>query len=115
MKIGAFEVQGVRLDAQTRCAHYHSALDIIAIKFPCCGTYYSCRECHEAVADHPAAVWPKDRFDEKAVLCGSCHTRLTITQYLDCGHVCPYCAALFNPGCGQHAHLYFCTGPSCQG
>ena len=32
-------VSGIDLDAQTRCAHYHKAQDIIAIKMKCCGVY----------------------------------------------------------------------------
>lgn len=108
-KVGSFEVHGVDVDEQTRCAHYHGGVDIIAIQFPCCSTYYPCYECHEAVADHPAAVWPKERFDEKAILCGACQRELTIAQYLGCASVCPFCGARFNPGCGRHAHLYFET------
>ena len=40
-------VFGRDLDPQTRCAHWHSPLDIIAIKMKCCGAYWACRECHD--------------------------------------------------------------------
>ena len=40
------------MDAETRCVHYRSALDIIAIKMACCGVYYACKDCHAALADH---------------------------------------------------------------
>ena len=95
------------LDPQTRCAHWRSALDIIAIKMRCCGTYYACRECHDAMADHPAQVWPVAEFDAPAVLCGACGTQLSVHEYLGCESTCPACRAPFNPGCHTHRHLYF--------
>lgn len=100
-------VKGVSLDAETRCAHYHSALDIIAIKMRCCETYYACRECHDALADHAAAVWPIAERDQPAILCGSCGAELSVRQYLACDNQCPSCQAPFNPGCANHYHLYF--------
>ena len=42
MSIHGIPVCGVAIDAQTRCAHYHSELDRIAIKFKCCQAYYAC-------------------------------------------------------------------------
>jgi uncharacterized CHY-type Zn-finger protein len=102
-------VRGVDLDPHTRCAHWHSDLDIIAIRMRCCGTYYACRDCHDALADHPARVWPVDEFDAPAVLCGACGTELSVRTYLGCDSRCPACAAGFNPGCHTHRHLYFAT------
>lgn len=101
------KVQGVGMDGETRCVHYHTEKDIIAIKFKCCGTYYACYSCHEALAGHPAEVWERSRFDEKAILCGSCGHELTINEYLTCGFRCPNCGTLFNPKCSLHAPLYF--------
>ena len=100
-------VHGLDLDPQTRCAHWHSPLDIIALKMACCGTYYACRECHDALADHPAQVWPEDAFDTPAILCGACGTELSIATYLACDNRCPACGSGFNPGCAKHRHLYF--------
>jgi uncharacterized CHY-type Zn-finger protein len=102
-------VHGRDLDAQTRCAHWHSALDIIAIKMRCCGVYYACRECHDEMAGHAAAVWTVEEFGELAILCGACGTELSVTTYLGCNSRCPRCAAAFNPGCHTHRHLYFET------
>jgi uncharacterized CHY-type Zn-finger protein len=51
-------VKGIDLDPQTCCARYHSTLDIIAIKMKCCGIYYACKDCHDALADHAIQVWP---------------------------------------------------------
>jgi uncharacterized CHY-type Zn-finger protein len=107
MKVKGFEVKGLEVDPETRCQHYHTAKDIIAIKFHCCKTYYSCYECHEAISDHPPSVWKKNEFDEKAILCGSCGSEITINQYLKSNWICPGCRAEFNPGCQNHYHLYF--------
>lgn len=55
-----YELKGQLTDNGTRCIHYHSALDIIAIKFKCCDVYYPCYECHAEEAGHTAQVWPKN-------------------------------------------------------
>ncbi|HTZ98305.1 MAG TPA: CHY zinc finger protein [Terriglobales bacterium] len=101
------DVRGVGLDPQTRCRHYHGPSDIIAIKMKCCGVYYACKDCHQALANHPAKVWPRAEWDEKAVLCGSCGAELTILQYMQSGYQCPECKAQFNPACQNHYHYYF--------
>jgi len=100
-------VRGLDLDPQTRCAHWHSALDIVALKLRCCGAYYACRDCHDALAGHPAQVWPRADWDAPAVLCGGCGAEMSVAQYLACDDRCPACAAPFNPGCKLHRHLYF--------
>jgi uncharacterized CHY-type Zn-finger protein len=97
----------VDLDPQTRCAHWHSDLDVIAIRMACCGEYFACRDCHDALADHPAQVWPRAAFDQPAILCGVCGTQLSIATYLACENRCPACGAGFNPACARHKHLYF--------
>ena len=100
-------VIGLDVDARTRCAHYHTDRDVVAIKVACCGDYYPCFQCHETCADHPAEQWPRERFDEPAVLCGVCGVELTIQAYLDSDNACPDCEAAFNPGCRQHLGRYF--------
>ena len=105
-------VRGLDLDAETRCAHWHSPLDIIALRMWCCGTYYACRDCHDSLADHPAKVVPRARFDQPAVLCGACGTELSVNAYLACDSRCPACGAGFNPGCHKHLDLYFETDPA---
>lgn len=100
---------GVETDPQTRCKHYNSERDIIAIKFKCCGLYFCCYECHQELVDHRPAVWKKEDFGEKAVLCGACGEQLTIGGYLGSDAICPGCNAEFNPGCANHYHLYFET------
>jgi len=101
------EVKGKPVDDQTRCEHYHSPLDIIAIKFKCCDDYFPCYQCHQETVDHNPLVWPKDELDTKAVLCGVCKHELTINEYVNSQNYCPNCKSGFNPGCGNHYHLYF--------
>ena len=100
-------VRGQLVDDYTRCIHYHSPLDIIAIKFKCCNQYYPCYFCHKEDAGHMHKVWQKNEFDEKAVLCGACGNEMTINEYLASGNSCPHCRAAFNPNCSRHYHLYF--------
>lgn len=100
-------VRGLDLDAETRCFHYDSPLDVIAIRFRCCGEFYACYECHAACADHDAERWPVDARGERAVRCGICESDLTVSEYLDSDHSCPVCDAPFNPGCANHHHYYF--------
>jgi uncharacterized CHY-type Zn-finger protein len=101
------QVRGVDLDPQTRCAHYRKPVDIIAIKMKCCGVYYACKDCHDALAGHAIAAWPRSEWDQPAVLCGACGTELTVREYMDCANRCPACQAAFNPGCRNHYHFYF--------
>lgn len=100
-------IKGIEVDENTRCAHYATEKDIIAIKFKCCNTYYPCHKCHDEVADHPPVLWRKDERNTKAILCGKCKTELTIEEYMGCHSVCPICKASFNSGCQNHYHLYF--------
>lgn len=101
------QLKGKLTDNETRCVHYHSPLDIIAIKFKCCNVYYPCYECHAEEADHAAIVWKREEWDTKAILCGHCKQELTIQQYMDSNNECPHCKAAFNPNCSRHYHLYF--------
>ncbi|MBM7097512.1 hypothetical protein JSY36_17400 [Bacillus sp. H-16] len=108
MKNYSTVVLGKETDEETRCSHFHSESDRIAIKFKCCNTYYACITCHEELSDHAVERWTRDEFDTvKAILCGSCRTELTISTYLNSGSRCPNCRAAFNPGCANHYHLYF--------
>lgn len=100
------KLKGLLVDEQTRCEHYHSPLDIIAIKFKCCDTFYPCYECHQACENHEIEQWKSSEFEEKAILCGRCKEVLTINEYMNTD-VCPYCAGHFNPRCSNHYYLYF--------
>ncbi|WP_081658295.1 CHY zinc finger protein [Pontibacillus halophilus] len=100
-------VKGALIDNETRCRHYHGETDVIAIKFYCCGTYYPCHQCHDEHASHESKVWPKEQFNDKAILCGVCKYELSIHEYIQSGSHCPRCEASFNPGCRTHYHYYF--------
>ncbi len=103
------EVRGIDLDRNTRCAHYRTDRDIVAIKMKCCGLYYACKDCHEALADHPIEVWSEAEWNQLAVLCGACQKQMTIRQYMESGSMCPECGAAFNPGCRKHYQFYFAS------
>jgi uncharacterized CHY-type Zn-finger protein len=100
-------VFGATVDDRTRCVHWHSDLDVVAIEFACCRMFYACRECHDEGSGHEAATWPRSERDRAAVLCGVCRRRMTIEGYLASDDRCPSCGAGFNPGCRLHHHLYF--------
>ena len=99
-------ILGSPVDDHTRCTHYRTALDVIAIKFWCCQEYYPCHLCHQESADHPAQQWPVEEHDAEAILCGVCRSELSVREYM-VSSACPQCEAQFNPGCRLHAHLYF--------
>jgi uncharacterized CHY-type Zn-finger protein len=100
-------VFGVGLDSKTRCAHYHSPQDVIAIKAPCCDEYWACHKCHEEMAEHKLEPWLKTDEEKLAVLCGECGTELTISEYKNSDSNCPACGAQFNEGCKLHWDIYF--------
>ncbi len=100
-------VRGIDLDGETRCVHWHSPRDIVAIRMKCCGVYYACNACHDALAGHPLRQWPREEWETPAVLCGACGTELTISAYMACADACPSCHAAFNPGCRNHYSFYF--------
>lgn len=112
MKSRTPEVYGVDVDAQTGCAHYYSQIDVIAIKMKCCGLYFACKDCHDALADHMIQTWPTSERDRPAVLCGVCRHELSISDYLSGGQQCPQCRSLFNPNCRNHYHFYFEPPPT---
>ncbi|MEE1620872.1 CHY zinc finger protein [Zafaria sp. Z1313] len=100
-------VLGAVVDSLTRCVHYRTELDIVAIRFPCCDAFYPCRWCHDEVpGQHPTRTWPAADRDEAAVLCGACRRTLRIDEYT-AAESCPHCTAPFNPRCKLHEELYF--------
>lgn len=100
-------VKGKPVDDETRCVHYQSGLDVIAIKFSCCNSYYPCYYCHEETSGHKAERWKKEDFETAAILCGICKTEMSIRQYKSCNYKCPVCKTAFNPKCSNHNNLYF--------
>jgi len=103
----AVPLRGVAVGPETRCAHYDGGRDVVAIRFPCCHTFYPCFACHAETTDHAAKRWPADRFHTPAILCGTCQAVLTIQDYLNADHRCLSCGAVFNPNCTRHYDRYF--------
>lgn len=101
-------VLGPVVDNETRCVHYHLVLDVIAIKFKCCGRFYPCYKCHEECETHPVEKWPKAELaTAQIILCGCCKLLLTFLEYLGHGDRCMSCGVNFNPGCSNHYDIYF--------
>lgn len=100
------KVYGLTIDDETRCEHYKTPLDIIAIKFKCCNKFYPCYKCHDTCENHETKRWNQDEFNEQAILCGVCKQTMTINEYM-MTEVCPHCDARFNDRCKYHHHLYF--------
>ncbi|MER7443546.1 CHY zinc finger protein [Micromonospora avicenniae] len=100
------QIHGKTVDDQTRCVHYATPVDVVAIKFACCLRYYPCHLCHEETTNHSASQWPVDQRGQHAVFCGVCRTELTVEEYLAVDS-CPNCHAAFNERCRLHTHLYF--------
>jgi uncharacterized CHY-type Zn-finger protein len=100
-------LHGVAVDPATRCDHYDDAVDVVAIRFACCDSYYPCFRCHDTLTAHDAERVPRRAFDDPGVLCGVCGTALSVRAYLDCDDACPVCGAAFNPGCRRHRDRYF--------
>ncbi|SFF86675.1 Uncharacterized protein, contains Zn-finger domain of CHY type [Halobacillus alkaliphilus] len=104
--MNSIKVKGTGVDEHTRCAHYHSNVDIVAVKFYCCQEYYGCYYCHKEKANHSERKWPKEQWEEKAILCGNCWTEFSIQTYMKVTQ-CPACAHPFNEKCSYHYPLYF--------
>jgi uncharacterized CHY-type Zn-finger protein len=105
------KIHGALVDEHTRCIHYRTALDIVAINFKCCDRYYACHLCHAESESHHASRWEMTDLRQPAVICGNCRDVLEIGQYLSCDFACPTCGSQFNPGCASHYDLYFNLAP----
>ena len=100
-------IKGKLVNEHTGCVHYHSPVDVIAIKFKCCQDYYACYYCHQEAVRHEAKVWKKEEWDKTAIYCGKCHAEMSIQQYFNSNYQCPSCGSAFNTKCANHNHLYF--------
>ncbi len=105
--INGIKIFGINIDPHTRCLHYHSDKDIIAIRMKCCNKFYACSYCHNELEQHKITPWDKEEFDKKAILCGNCGYFLTIAEYFSCRFICPHCESQFNPNCQKHFNIYF--------
>jgi uncharacterized CHY-type Zn-finger protein len=127
-EIAGRTVRGVEVGPETRCVHYDTERDVVALRFACCEAFYPCFKCHETAADHPAERLPVES-EASAVLCGVCGTELTPKEFVEgeqtdglrtskdersesfgSDHECPECGVGFNPGCADHYERYFDFG-----
>ena len=46
------KINGLLVDDESRCQHYHTELDIVALKCFQCQKYYACYQCHDSLEDH---------------------------------------------------------------
>ena len=105
-------IKGKAVDDNTRCIHWHSSLDVIALKLKCCGQYHCCISCHDELAFHAVQRYNIDEEpDRKVIVCGCCKHEMSFQEYKSCDRdstfACAQCKAPFNPGCKLHYHLYF--------
>ncbi|ABN64492.1 predicted protein [Scheffersomyces stipitis CBS 6054] len=104
-------LRGQLVDEATRCSHYYSDVDVIAIKFRCCRTYYPCYKCHEELAGHEIQRWARAELEEAktpVILCGQCHREWNFMEYAASPEMkCQHCGVQFNPKCSLHYDIYF--------
>ena len=108
------KVLGKVIDNETRCVHWHTELDIMAIKFKCCNEFYPCYSCHQETTSHPIIKYDLSKqidCDTQVILCGKCYTTMTFDDYVH-GIQCINCDSQFNPGCKLHYDLYFENVPN---
>ncbi|CAB16256.1 helper of TIM Hot13 [Schizosaccharomyces pombe] len=99
-------VYGKLVDNETRCFHYHSKADVVALRCGQCEKFYACFQCHDELNTHPFLPWRKAKFHIPCVICGACKNSLTVEEYRSTVH-CKYCNHPFNPKCKNHAGYYF--------
>ena len=102
-------ITGVQADDAGRCAHWNGPSDVVAFRFPCCDTWWACRNCHDAQAGHAAAPIPRQvQHARSSVLCGACYTRFHAHAYLARREeACEACGHAWNPACRGHEGRYF--------
>ena len=91
------QINGLLVDDQSRCQHYHSSLDHVALK---------CYQCHDALEDHSFRAYPCQLKQDKVLICGVCRHEMTIEEYQEV-RACPNCHSAFNPACSKHYDIYF--------
>ncbi|WP_438835700.1 CHY zinc finger protein [Streptococcus pluranimalium] len=59
--------KGIVIDDNSRCQHYHSSQNIVALKYADCHSYYACYKCHGAMESHSFKATSAD--EVKPVIC----------------------------------------------
>ncbi|MDR0837726.1 MAG: hypothetical protein LBM94_05950 [Propionibacteriaceae bacterium] len=99
-------ILGVDVDAQGRCFHWHSDVDVIANYCCVCDAFWACSKCHEELADHDFGRTPEDD-PAPNVMCGACGARFSYVTYWASSE-CGTCGHAFNERCHLHKDLYVC-------
>eukprot|EP00939_MAST-03C_sp_MAST-3C-sp1_P005473 g5473.t1 len=110
VEIGSKTVFGVGVGTykETRCTHWHSALDRVAIQASCCLKFYACVQCHDACESHRWKPWKASTsLQHHALLCGACGNTFSFVSYFSSPDKCSTCSASFNPNCKRHWDVYF--------
>ena len=84
--MGAYPLGGARVgsmiqgasDAEGRCRHWHTLVDVVANKCATCGGWFACSLCHAELTDHDFGPMPKE---ELCVMCGVCGRQMTYAEY----------------------------------
>lgn len=100
------KINGLLIDNESRCQHYHTELDIVALKCFECQKYYACYQCHDSLEDHTFRAYPCQLKEDKVLICGVCRHEMTIKEYQE-AVACPNCHSAFNPACSKHYDIYF--------
>lgn len=95
------QAQGLLVDDEGRCIHYHSEKDIVSLQCYECKKYYAC-----SIETHVFSPYPLALSEDRPILCGVCKRTMTFQEYQK-QMTCPYRSAPFNPDCKQHYSYYF--------
>ena len=101
------KIYGLLVDNQSRCQHYHTELDIVALKCFDCLKYYACYQCHDRLGGtHSFRAYPCHLKQDKVLICGVYQHEMVIDEYQE-AIVCPNCHSAFNLACSKHYDIYF--------
>ena len=82
---------GVEIEThrESRCKHYHSKLDVLALESSCCNKFYSCVKCHDEMENHAMIPWDSDTsLNRHALLCGVCEKTFSIRTWDMYNYIC---------------------------
>lgn len=100
------KIYGLLVDNEIRCQHYHTELDIVALKCFDCLKYYACYQCHDNLEEHCFRAYPCHLKQDKVLICGVCQHEMVIEEYQE-AIACSNCHSVFNPACSKHYDIYF--------
>ena len=100
------KIYGLLVDNESRCQHYHTELDIVALKCFGCLKYYACYQCHDSLEEHIAFELILVISSRTRSLCGVYQHEMVIDEYQE-AIVCPNCHSAFNLACSKHYDIYF--------